>query len=307
MVVFAVPGSKTYVNRHYKNNPRSFLNVSITGSTCQLMCSHCRGFLLKDMIDINDFHEDEKIIKTSAGRFMQVIDYFGEDNVCGMLVSGGFDSSGRLPLDVKIMDELAKVKELKADSVKVIMHLGFINAEEIRLLQNSAIDGVLVNIFSDMYSIKEVYNLKGLSPHDFYMNLRNIKNAGIKVSPHLILGLGCRGNIEGEFISIDEISKIGTDSLVFAIEKKLTKNHRNDYKEVRIQDIVRLYEYARKLMPQTPLALGCARPPGAFSEELEMELIKRGIDSIAFPSEKAIDFALENNLSFCFKEQCCAF
>jgi len=322
-IVFSVPGSKVYINRHYKNTPNSFINISLTGSKCQLMCSHCKAMLLKDMVDINKFphvkSSDASGIKSEieikseinpeikANRLQNIINNFGQDTVKGMLVSGGFDRHGRLPLDLHVMEEIKEIKSLMKEKIRIFIHLGFVNDEEIKLIKDSCIDGALVNIFSERQSIEDVYNLKGFTPQDFYTNLKKIKNAGIKVAPHLILGLGSRGDIRGEFVSIDEIAKTGADCLVFAIEKKLSKSHRTGYSEVLSSDVIKLFEYAKKIMPYVPLTLGCARPPGPANENLEIELLKRGVDAIAFPSERTVDFAIENGIDFKFTEQCCAF
>jgi uncharacterized radical SAM superfamily protein len=322
-IIFSVPGSKIYINRHYKNNPNSFINISLTGAKCQLMCSHCKALLLKDMVDINNSPQfkssNKSVIKSEIeikpeinpgiepNRLQDIINNFGPDNVNGILVSGGFDKSGRLPLDLKVIEEMKELKCLVKEKIKIFIHLGFVNDEEIKQIKGSCIDGALVNIFSDRHAIEEVYNLKGFAPQDFYINLKKIKSAGIKVAPHLILGLGGRQNTKGEFASIDEISKTGSDGLVFAIEKKLSKSHRLGYSEVYANDVIKLFEYAKTIMPDVPLALGCARPPGPVFENLEIELLKRGVDSIAFPSERTVDFAIENGIDFKFTQQCCAF
>ena len=319
IIIFSVPGSKVYINRHYKNTPNSFINISLTGGKCQLMCSHCKALLLKDMVDINDFPQfkssNKSVIKSEnknkeeikTNRLKDIINHFGQGTVKGILVSGGFDRYGRLPLDLKVIEEIKELKYLVKEKIKIFIHLGFVNDEEIKLIKGSCIDGALVNIFSDRHAIEEVYNLKGFAPQDFYTNLKKIKNSGIKVAPHLILGLGSMADIRGEFVSIDEIAKTGADCLVFAIEKKLSKSHRPGYSEVYAKDIIKLFEYAKTIMPDVPLALGCARPPGPAYEELEIELVKRGVDAIAFPSERTVDFAIENGIDFKFTEQCCAF
>jgi len=329
MVLFAVPGSKVYINRHYKNNPNSFLNISLTGNKCQLMCSHCKALLLRHMIDIRDFEQgcikdtewkdvESTIIRPGPGRYLEygitektnrilrIIEKFGSDHVRGLLVSGGFDRSGRLPLDARNFNELKQVKEIFKDSIRIFLHLGFIEPEEIGYLSATGIDGLLVNVFSDMYTIEEVYNLKGFTPGMFYKNLKLLKKTGLNISPHLIIGLGSRG-IDGELISIEEMAKTPVSSVVIAIAKKLSKQYKYEESKVNLKDTVRLYEHLKKHMPVTPVSFGCARPPGPEYEALEIELLKRGIDAIAFPSEKTVDFALKNGISFAFKEQCCAF
>ncbi|MBU4450735.1 MAG: hypothetical protein KKE35_05525, partial [Actinobacteria bacterium] len=98
----------------------------------------------------------------------------------------------------------------------------------------------------------------------------------------------------------------GVNSVVFAIAKRITKHQEFKDLKIRAQDIVSLYEYARELMPDIPVTIGCARPSGEESEKMEIELLSRGINTIAFPSEKTVDFAIKNGIEFAFTEQCCA-
>jgi lipoyl synthase len=335
-IIFAVPGSKVYISKYYNNRPNSFLNISLTGKKCELMCSHCKARLLSDMVDINstDFvnHTDFVLpdaLKPKENRVMEII--LGYQNnrvepaegvakggktkdrgrgtqtpVKGILISGGFDSCGRLPLDKRILTEIKEVKNKYGREIKVFMHLGFTDSQMAESLYSCGIDGVLVNIFSDKYSIEEIYNLKGCSPDMFYKNARLLKEAGLLVSPHLIIGLG-DSCLSGEYRSVEEIAKSSTDSCVFVIAKNLSKHNRSVITEIKPLDVVKLFEYAKKIMPVTPVILGCARPHGQEFEKMEIEFLKLGVNVIAFPSERTLDYAKENNYSFYFEEQCCAF
>lgn len=327
-VIFAVPGSKVYISRHYRNKPNSFLNISLTGHNCDLMCSHCKALLLKDMIDIDSGNSsgikscsEEKIsgktIKSNFGqnpdngnlyeknRIIKILEKYGSDNVRGLLISGGFDKDGKLPLDDRILGEIKQTREKFGENIRIFLHLGFASSEVAKAVYECRIDGVLVNVFSDRHVIREVYNLENCTPEMFYNNVKLLKESGLNVSPHLIIGLSDNG-IAGEYESLKEISKIGVNSIVFAIAKRITKHQEFKDLKIRAQDIVSLYEHARKLMPNTPIALGCAKPPGEESEKMEMELLSRGINTIAFPSEKTVDFAIKNGIEFAFTEQCCA-
>ena len=140
----------------------------------------------------------------------------------------------------------------------------------------------------------------------FYENSRLLKKAGLRVSPHLIIGLG-DSSLSGEYKSVNEIAESGVDSCVFVIAKNLSKHNRSDIPEIKPPDVVKLFEYAKSIMPDIPVILGCARPHGQEFEKMEIEFLKLGVNVIAFPSERTLDYAKENNYSFHFEEQCCAF
>jgi lipoyl synthase len=329
-VIFAVPGSKVYINKHYRNKPNSFLNISLTGHNCELMCSHCKALLLKDMIDINSGNSNNNGIKSCSeekifgetiksnfvqntdsedfyenNRIIKILEKYGSNNVKGLLISGGFDKDGKLSLDNRILSEIRQTREQFGKNIRIFLHLGFTSPEIARAVYECRVDGVLVNVFSDTCTIRKVYNLDGCTPEMFYDNVKFLKESGLIVSPHLIIGLSDKG-IAGEYKSLEAISGIGVDSVVFAIAKRISKHQ--EFKDLKIKacDIVSLYEYARELMPHTPITLGCAKPPGPEFEEAEIELLGRGINTIAFPSEKTVDFAIKNGIDYDFIEQCCA-
>ncbi|MBN1298117.1 MAG: hypothetical protein JW997_00360, partial [Actinobacteria bacterium] len=85
--------------------------------------------------------------------------------------------------------------------------------------------------------------------------------------------------------------------------RKANELKRNEDNAARI---LALAEYAKKAFPDLKISLGCAKPGGKTGHMLEACLIKTGIDSIAFPSEKTIIYAKENNIDFEFIESCCA-
>jgi len=300
-VVFAVPGSKVFISRYYRNKPNSFLNISLTGRHCELLCRHCRAMLLEDMVDINTFGNP---FDNAENRLLKILKKFGREIVKGMLLSGGFDKNGILPLDDKIINEIRELKSQTKNQIKIFMHLGFVEKYTVNALYGCGVDGVLVNVISDKDAIKKTYNLKNCSPDSFYKNIKVLKNAGLKVAPHIIIGLN-DGKISGEFNSIEQLSSSGADAIVFAIVKKISKHFDFINPDIKVNEIIKLFDYTKKLVPDTPISLGCARPSGFNTEKLEIELLKRGIDVISFPSDAAIEFAEKNNFKFSFLEQCC--
>jgi len=317
-IIFAVPGSKVFISNYYKNKPNSFLNISVTGSNCSLLCKHCRGLLLKDMIDLNVFSETNLFLNNLNFNSSNDINYAYTslylNNIEGILFSGGFNKEGQLPLSDEIIQKIHRIiNYTKANfnkNAKFYMHLGFVNKEQVQKLSSLKLDGVFVNIILDKYVIKNIYNLENKKPQDFLENIKILKASELKVSPHIIIGLK-QGDIIKEFEEVKRLSKLEIDSLVFAVAKNLYKNHNfisdKNLSLLNVKKIIRLYDIARSYLPKIPIALGCAKPSGLFSENLEIELLKRGIDVISFPSDKTIKYAIDNNYELKFKELCCAF
>jgi uncharacterized radical SAM superfamily protein len=300
-IIFKVPGSKVFISDNYKNTKGSFLNISITGEKCELNCLHCRTHLLKSM----DFFYDPSQLESFISEQIK------SGILNGFLISGGFDKEGRLALN----DYLGCIKKIKTRHpyLKIYAHTGFVEESEAKKIKKSGIDGVLANVISSENAIETVYNLPGYSPRDYYRTLENLKKAGNKTAPHIIIGLD-HGIISSEFEALRQISNIGADCLVFVIVKKLSKEINfpettdscHEKKEIDIREIISLISFAQELMPQTPISLGCAKPAIKNRGQLEIGLLKNGIDIIAFPAQETVDYVISERMHYKFEETCCA-
>ena len=220
-----------------------------------------------------------------------------------MLISGGFDLRGRL--DFKpLLDGIKKIKT-EYPNLTVYLHTGFLNEEEAWSLSQSGVDAVLVNLIKSKKVIEEVYNLKDRGYSDYIDTIRILKQCSLKVCPHIIIGLG-NSTVSDEFSMVEDAIDLKVDAIVFAVFKKASRSVEFAAPGVPGDEIVRLVRHARNLSRKTVLSFGCARPQGKPMQMVEIELIKVGIDSIAFPSEKAVRYAVENKIAHTFVEKCCA-
>ena len=300
-IIFKVPGSKVFISEHYRNTKGSFLNISITGEKCELNCPHCRTHLLKGMDFCPEPDRLENLIKEKMKSGI----------LKGFLISGGFDKKGKLALN----DYLACIKKIKTANpeIKIYAHAGFVDTDEAIKIKESGIDGVLANVISSRSAIETVYNLPGYFPEDYYRTLDNLKKTGNKTAPHIIIGLD-HGIINSEFEAVKQISGIGADCLVFVIVKKLSReinfpediDYFNEKSEKYIEEIKSLISLAQKLMPDVPVSLGCAKPAIKIRGQLEIDLLKIGINIIAFPAKETIDYVISENIPYRFEETCCA-
>ncbi|MHB1345993.1 MAG: radical SAM protein [Candidatus Humimicrobiaceae bacterium] len=300
-IIFKVPGSKVFISDYYKNTKDSFLNISITGEKCDLNCPHCKTHLLKEMNFCPGPAQLENLIKEKSvtGRLK------------GFLISGGFDEKGKLALD----DYFECIRKIKNTSpqIKIYAHTGFVDEDEAKKIKESGIDMVLVNIIASMNAIETVYNLRGCCPDDYYRTLASLRKAKNKTAPHIIIGLD-HGIIKSEFEAVKQISKIGADCIVFVIIKKLSKeinffeskNQLQEKAETAFDEIISLISYAQKIMPGIPISLGCAKPSTKIRGQLEIGLLKIGINVIAFPHQETIDYVFSENIPYRFEETCCA-
>jgi len=292
-LIFAVPGGKVYIGDHWENTRTSFLNISITGDSCGLQCRHCRGELLKGMIHAAD-----------SGTLISVTERFaGTGSLEGMLISGGFDRNGKLAFG-PLLEGIKYIKD-KYPHLTVYVHTGFLDEDEAVSLKGTGVDAVLVNLIKSSIAIEEVYNLKGRTYDDYLDTIRLLKDHSLKVSPHIIIGLE-KGRLSGEFEAASDAVRLCADSIVFAVLKKASRNIDFPSSGIPHDDIIELVKHTRRLSPDIPLSFGCAKVPGKDRHLLEIGLIEAGIDSIAFPSEGAVKYAVENKIAHTFVEKCCA-
>ncbi len=291
-LIFSVPGSKTYINDYYKNTPNSFLNISITGSRCSLQCKHCRGSLLGGMLEAR-----------TSGQLTHIVSKYSNGQLEGILVSGGFDKNGVLPLE-NVLEGIKKIKE-ENSLLKIYVHAGFVTEGMAQGLADAGVDGVLINVISSQNAIENVYNLRDRTPEDYYGTIRTLKRSGLKPSPHIIVGID-HGRIRGEFEAVEKVVELGVDSVVFAMLKKASSKVDFGLPDIRDDEVAGLVQHAKHLDPDLPISFGCARQPGPGKSMLEIELVKLGIDSIAFPAEETIRFALKNKIAHTFTQKCCA-
>ena len=113
-LTFALPGTVSYQDRTFSTRKERFAAVSVTGKHCDLRCRHCRGALLEAMIPA----ETPEI-------FLEVAKGLLSAGALGLLLSGGADRHGRVPL-TPFLSALGALKE-QAPSFKIIVHTGLLD------------------------------------------------------------------------------------------------------------------------------------------------------------------------------------
>ncbi|MBO8168926.1 MAG: radical SAM protein [Thermoanaerobacteraceae bacterium] len=288
-ITFAVPGGRKYDTALFSNCQERFLSVSVTGKSCSLLCDHCRGRMLAGMVTATD----PEALLAQARRLR-------EKGAHGLLISGGCDREGRVPLD----DFIPAIADIKAAGLKVIVHTGLVSASQATELKAAGVDQVLIDIIGDRSTIQQVYHLDK-TPEDYYRCLTELLEAGLDVAPHIVIGLHY-GKIVGEYAALQEIARMGVKRLVLVALRNLPGTPMADLKQVDWQEVVRLTAEARLLCPETFISFGCARPFGKEKQCLERHLIEAGINAMAYPEEESVAYAKARGLTFSFVEKCCS-
>ena len=180
-IVFSVPGAKHYDNACYSNRPFSFAHLSVTGEACACRCAHCEGALLKTMIGA-----------ASPQAMRRVVDDLLKKGCRGILVSGGSDADGEVPLQ-PFAEAMGYAKRM---GLKVLAHGGLIRRETAAVLKEAGVDQVLMDVIGDEATIREVCHLDR-KPDDYLQSMLCCRDAGLNIAPHIVIGLHF-GQIRGE-------------------------------------------------------------------------------------------------------------
>jgi hypothetical protein len=255
------------------------------------MCDHCRARILMRM--------------PAAGTPDELFDFarnLRDEGGQGLLVSGGSDTQGRVPLKPfasamrRIHDEL---------QMKVIVHTGITNAILARELASAQVDAVLIDIIGDNATINEICHLDDVTTDDYADSLRFLCDAGLDVVPHVVIGLH-QGTIVGELKALEMIIRHKIRALVLVGLRPLDDTPMAGLDPPTPTEMAQLFYQARKLFPETQVLLGCERPAGAHKEETDRLALEAGLDGIAFPADGIVARARAMGLAPRFSEMCCA-
>lgn len=264
--------------------------ISITGENCELNCDHCGGKLLKSMIPaVTPEQLIERCIKIN------------ESGNSGCLISGGCLKNGRLPWE-PFIDAISEIKRLT--DLNISIHSGLIDLEMAKKFKDAGVDQVLIDVIGDDETFKTVCHTNA-GIESIRNSLKALKQAEINIAPHIIAGLSY-GKIKGELNALRMVAEFEPPILVIVVLMPLTATPMQDILPPDPVDVAKLIAMARILMPDTLISLGCARPRGRVSEELEVLAIDSGANRIAIWSDAAIRRAKEYGLEIGFHKTCCS-
>jgi uncharacterized radical SAM superfamily protein len=290
-LTFSIPGTVPYHDNTLPLQKDRFPAISVTAGHCDLQCAHCKGKLLESMIPARN-----------PEPFLQVAERLRLNGSHGILVSGGADRNGEVPLE-KFIPSIKTLKE-NDPQFKVIVHTGLIRRETAKALKEAGVDQILIDVIGDDDTIREVYHLNKRA-EDYEETLRMLKEMGHRLAPHIIIGHHF-GEIRGEWRALEMVTRIGVESIVLVILKKLQPDGRNHFKVPRPEGISKVSAIARILNPDIPIRMGCIRPAHSWKAAMEKGAIDSGVNTIAYPLQGTIDYAKEIGLKTKFVEVCCS-
>jgi hypothetical protein len=285
------PSMIAFQRNGFSSRKESFAAISVTGRHCDLRCGHCKGILLESMIPA----EDPEI-------FSKVVDRLRSRGALGILVSGGADKNGEVPLR-EFIPSIRAIKE-NDPKFKVIVHTGLIQMGPARELKEAEIDQILIDVIGDDDTIRQVYHLNK-RVKDYEDTLWMLKEIGHHLAPHIIIGHHF-GEIRGEWKALEMITSVGVETIVLVVIKPLLPNGMGRMRIPRPEETSRISAIARILNPTIPIRMGCIRPAHSWKSEMEKGFIDSGVNTIAYPLQGTIEYAQEIGLETKSIEMCCS-
>jgi hypothetical protein len=290
-ILFHAPGLKGYKTSEYSGyNKQEFVSISVTGTACALSCEHCKMSVLKGMMALPQF--DSSLFELCTALAAQ--------GARGVLISGGSDKQGRVPLLPHIRDMIRIRQEL---GLTIRVHVGLPDEATCAALAEVGIDGAMIDVIGHQDTIHEVYHLDS-TPEDYEVALEHLERYHVPTVPHIILGLHF-GRMLGEWRALEMIARHPPKILVLVILMPLNGTPMAITKPPSLEEIGRFFETARKAMPATPVMLGCARPLGQIKFDIDRLAIDAGLNGIAYPAEGIVEYARQKSLTPNFINACC--
>jgi len=290
-IIFHTPGFRGYkTDAHDNQGAEEFISISVTGTTCALHCEHCDTKVLRGMTDLRRFD----------GSLYDVCESLAEKGTRGVLISGGSDPQGRVPL----LPHIADLKRVRRDlGLAVRVHVGLPDEETCAALGEVDLDGAMIDVIGHRDTIREVYHLAA-DPEDYEDALSWLEKHKVPMVPHIILGLHY-GKMLGEDRALEMILRHPPKLLALVVLMSISKTAMANVTPPSLDEIGAFFQKARKGLPSTPVMLGCARPMGKMKVEIDRLAVDAGLNGIAFPANGIVEYARAAGLRPQFVNACC--
>jgi uncharacterized radical SAM superfamily protein len=288
---FFSPGLKHYdVDDLNTDGSCGLVAVSVTGARCALNCKHCGKSILRAMAPAPTPEALLAEAKRAAAK-----------GAPGLLVSGGSLPDGSVPLE-PFFPTMKTIREKVG--LAVLVHSGLVHPSTAKGLAWAGVDCVMLDIIGHADTIREVCHLSaGVENYD--LSLRLLVEASLPTVPHVIMGLHF-GQILGELAALDIIAEYPVKAVVMVGFRPIPGTAMAQVPPLAPERMGELFREARQRFPHTPVLLGCERPLGPHRERTDLLALDAGLDGIAFPSEEAIKFCQERNMTFHVSRTCCS-
>ncbi len=290
---FYTPTFKSYQSSEIKDCGKSaWPAVSITGGDCKLQCDHCKAKILEPMIPA-----------TTPEDLWRVVNGIIEQGGQGMLLTGGSNHRN----EVEYGDYWPVVRRIKDEfpDFKIASHTALMDEDMARCMEQAGIDAAMMDVIGAQDTITQVYHLRR-TVEDFEDTLDVLVNkTRMKVVPHIVVGLHY-GHLLGEWNALEMLQRHLPDAVVLVVVMPFYAPSSRPFLTPEASEVGRFFMDARTALPQTPLLLGCARPPGVHKFQIDTYAVMAGLNGIAHPSDGMVELAARLDRKVRVTPACCS-
>jgi lipoyl synthase len=291
-ITFHAPGLRRYKTAEYTDHDhKRFVSISLTGAECALACDHCNMSILKSMAPLPGF----------GGSLFDMCSELARQGAGGVLISGGSNKKGRVPL-LKHIPDLVRVQRELGMTIRV--HPGIPDEETVAGLAEVGIDGAMMDIIGENDTIRDVYHLVETTTEDYERALALLDRYDVPSLPHIILGLHY-GQMRGEHKALEMIARHRHKAVVLVILMPLSDAPMARVTPPPVEEIMSFFAHARMTLPESRVMLGCARPAGRSKLQTDRAAVDAGFNGIAYPAEGIITYARQRGLQPKLINACC--
>lgn len=290
-ITFYTPGLRRHKTTECAGQAlHEFVSISVTGTACALGCDHCQTHVLRGMT----------ALPLAEGSLFDLCAQAKVRGARGVLISGGCDTRGRVPLHGHMADLLRVRREL---GLRIRVHPGLPDEEICTGLAEVGLDGAMVDVIGHEDTIRKVYHLRA-RPEDYEAALARLEKHGVPTVPHIVLGLHY-GRLLGEWQALEMVTRHPPKLLVLVILMPLLGTPMAGVRPPAPDEVSAFFREARRALPNRPIVLGCARPMGPVKREVDQAAIDAGLDGIAYPAEGVVAYARDRGRNPQFINACC--
>ena len=291
-VNFYTPTFKAYASSEISGCGKSaWPAVSITGGDCKLQCDHCKAKILEPMIPA---HTPEDL--------WRVVNQQIEGGAQGMLLTGGSNHRNEVEYD-GYYTTIRRIKDT-FPAFKIAMHTALVDMDIARRMEDCGIDAAMMDVIGSQDTITQVYHLRR-EVEDFERTLEYLVSTNLKVVPHIVLGLHY-GSFLGEWNALEIVQRHQPTALVLVVVMPFYAPQNRPFVTPDSTEVGRFFMDARVALPDIPLLLGCARPPGRAKMEIDSYAVMAGLNGIAHPADGMVELAARLEREVRVTPACCS-
>jgi len=290
---FYTPTFKAYQTSEIADcGKSSWPAVSITGGDCKLQCDHCKAKILEPMIPART---PEDLWRTVNGLV--------EDGAQGMLLTGGSDHNNEVHYG-PYYDTIRRIKDEFPD-FSIACHTALVDEDAAKCMEQSGIDAAMMDVIGAQDTITQVYHLRR-SVDDFEQTLETLVNkTNMKVVPHIVAGLHY-GHLLGEWNALEMLQRHTPDAVVLVVVMPFYAPDSRPFVTPDAGAVGSFFMDAREALGETPLLLGCARPPGETKSQIDTYAVMAGLNGIAHPADGMVELATRLERPVRVTPACCS-